>query len=585
MGASLMRNLLKEIRRTVGGQMIPDCFSWAGALFIAAAARFDFDFQSINIGSFILLSVMAAVIQIILGVSLHLYRGRFRIATFEELKSLVMSGTAVGLILLVFVFVTGPFVVLPRGTLIIATPLFIFMSGSIRAARRKLQTPSLNNSNRKRALLYGAGSIAENLIPQLLSDPKTSYLPVALLDDNVEKLRQWVSNVQVVGNSNSLKEASEQYGAEVLIVCIARADSLLLRRIEDSCGRLGIEVIVFPSLEEVLSGRTGIADLRSLSIEDLVGRRPLDTNIDEIANYIHNRKVLVTGAGGSIGSELCKQIARFNPSHLYLLDRDETLLQMAEISISGNGLLDSDQIILADIRDKETVENVFKEVKPDVVFHAAALKHLPALEKFPDEAWKTNVLGTLNILAAANTAGVSTFINISTDKAADPTSVLGKSKKLAEGLTSWFGAYTSGTYISVRFGNVLGSRGSLLPTFSALIETGRPLTVTHPEATRYFMSIPEACQLVLQAGSIGKSQEVLILDMGVPVKILDIAHRLIEKSGTKTEIVFTGLRPGEKLHEELYGESENGLPSVHKLISRAVVPEISPHHLERELMA
>lgn len=580
-----MRNLYKEIRRTVGGQMISDCFCWGIALFLAVTSRFDFDLQSINIGSLAVLFVLAAVFQIVLGVSLHLYRGRFKIATFEELKSLVMSGLAVGLILLLFVFVVGPFTGLPRGTLLIATPLFIFLSGSIRALRRKLQTPSLKNSDRKRALLYGAGSIAENLIPQLLSDPKTTFLPVALLDDNEEKLKQWVSNVQVVGDLSSLKEATEKYGAEALIVCIARADSQLLRRIEDSCGPIGIEVIVFPSLEEVLNGRTGIADLRSLTIEDLIGRRPLDTNVEEIANYLNNRSVLVTGAGGSIGSELCKQIARFNPSHLYLLDRDETLLQMAEISISGNGLLDSDQIILADIRDKEVVENVFNKITPDVVFHAAALKHLPALERFPDEAWKTNVLGTLNVLEAATKTGVSTFINISTDKAADPTSVLGKSKKLAEGLTSWFGANTPGTYISVRFGNVLGSRGSLLPTFSALIETGRPLTVTHPEATRYFMSISEACQLVLQAGSIGKSKEVLILDMGMPVKILDIAHRLIEKSGTKTEITFTGLRPGEKLHEELYGEGEKDLPSVHKLISRAVVPEISPHQLERELMA
>lgn len=580
-----MKNLLREIRRTVGGQMIADCICWGIALFIAAAARYDFDFQSVNVTSLLLIAVLAASFQIIIGVSFHLYRGRFKIATFDELKSLVISGTLVGLLLLVIVMLAGTLAGLPRGTLLIATPLFICLSGSIRAARRRIQTPNLNNSNRKRALLYGAGSIAENLIPQLMSDPRTSFLPVAILDDDPDKLKQWVSNVQVVGTSNSLKETAAKYGAEALIVCIARADSQMLRRLEDICARIGMEVIVFPSLEEVLNGRTGIADLRSLTIEDLVGRRPLDTNIEEIASYLSNRNVLVTGAGGSIGSELCKQIARFNPSNLYLLDRDETLLQMAEITISGNGLLDSDQIILADIRDREAVEKLFAKVKPDVVFHAAALKHLPALEKFPDEAWKTNVLGTLNVLTAAAKAKVTTFINISTDKAADPTSVLGKSKKIAEGLTSWFGANAPGTFISVRFGNVLGSRGSLLPTFSALIETGRPLTVTHPEATRYFMSISEACQLVLQAGSIGKSQEVLILDMGQPVKILDIAHRLIEKSGTKTEITFTGLRPGEKLHEELYGESENGLPSIHKLISRAVVPELSPQHLKRELMA
>ena len=229
--------------------------------------------------------------------------------------------------------------------------------------------------------------------------------------------------------------------------------------------------------------------------------------------------------------------------------------------------------------------NIFKEIKPDVVFHAAALKHLPVLEQFPDEAWKTNVLGTRNVLEAANSVGVKTFINISTDKSADPTSILGKSKKIAEGLTSWYAESTGSKYLSVRFGNVLGSRGSLLPTFSSLIESGGPLTVTHPDVTRFFMTIPEACQLVLQAGAIGRPQDVLILDMGEPVKIIDIANRIIEISGKKIEIVFTGLRPGEKLHEDLYGSKEASEVLTHELISHAKVSPLNPIELNRGLLS
>jgi dTDP-glucose 4,6-dehydratase len=358
-----------------------------------------------------------------------------------------------------------------------------------------------------------------------------------------------------------------------------------MKRVEEDARRNGLKVIVLPTLDEVLQGHTGLRDLRALSIEDLVGRRPIDTEVESITSYLRGNTVLVTGAGGSIGSELCKQISRFDPAKLIMLDRDETGLQLAQIGVSGHGLLDTKDIVLADIREQDVLVNIFKGIKPDVVFHAAALKHLPVLEQFPDEAWKTNVLGTRNVLEAAHSVGVKTFINISTDKAADPTSILGKSKKLAEGLTSWYAESTGAKYLSVRFGNVLGSRGSLLPTFSSLIESGGPLTVTHPDVTRFFMTIPEACQLVLQAGAIGRPQDVLILDMGEPVKIIDIANRMIEISGKKIEIVFTGLRPGEKLHEDLYGSKEASEVLTHELISHAKVSPLNPIELKRDLLS
>ena len=265
-----------------------------------------------------------------------------------------------------------------------------------------------------------------------------------------------------------------------------------------------------------------------------------------------------------------------------MLDRDETGLQSAQLGTAGHGLLDSNDVVLADIRDAELLNEIFEARRPEVVFHAAALKHLPMLEQYPDEAWKTNVLGTRNVIEAALRSGVTSFVNVSTDKAANPTSVLGHSKRLAEKLTAWAGERSGNRYLSVRFGNVIGSRGSMLPTFQALIAAGGPITVTHPEATRYFMTIAEACQLVIQAGGIGRPGEVLILDMDEPVSILEIAKRMIAMSGKDIDIVFTGLRPGEKLHEELAGVDESLERPFHPKISHAHAEALAPERLDRE---
>lgn len=296
--------------------------------------------------------------------------------------------------------------------------------------------------------------------------------------------------------------------------------------------------------------------------------------------YVTGRRVVVTGAGGSIGSELCRQIARFGPAELIMLDRDETGLQTTQLSVEGNGLLENHNVVLCNIRDAAAVDALFRERMPEVVFHTAALKHLPLLQRYPNEGWKTNVLGTRNLLRAAQAVGVATFVNVSTDKAADPTSVLGHTKHLAERLTAWAAEQSGLRYLSVRFGNVIGSRGSMLPTFQTLIEAGGPLTVTHPDITRYFMTIPEACQLVIQAGGIGRPGEVLILDMGEPVRILDIAERMIQMSGKPIEIVFTGLRPGEKMHEDLVASTEHLERPFHPMISHAKVEPLAPGELD-----
>ncbi|MBN9620171.1 MAG: polysaccharide biosynthesis protein, partial [Actinobacteria bacterium] len=315
-----------------------------------------------------------------------------------------------------------------------------------------------------------------------------------------------------------------------------------------------------------------------LDVEDVIGRRPVDTDVRSIAQYVTGRRVLVTGAGGSIGSELCRQLHRYGPAELIMLDRDESALHAVELSIFGRALLQSPEIVLVDIRDHAALNDVFVEHQPHVVFHAAALKHLPLLERYPHEALKSNVYGTLNVLRAAEANGVEHFVNISTDKAANPTSALGHSKRLAERLTAWFAARSDGPqFLSVRFGNVLGSRGSVLHAFAAQIEGGGPVTVTDPDVSRFFMTIPEACQLVIQAGAIGRGGEALVLDMGEPVKILDVASRMVAMSGKEVEIVFTGLREGEKLHEELLGDDDGlGERPLHPLISHVTVPPLDP---------
>src|SRR5581483_3541811 len=308
----------------------------------------------------------------------------------------------------------------------------------------------------------------------------------------------------------------------------------------------------------------------------LLGRHEIKTDVEAIASYLTGKRVLVTGAGGSIGSELCRQIYRFAPTELIMVDRDESALHAVQLSIEGRALLESSSLVLLDLRDREAVIDLFRRRQPEVVFHAAALKHLTLLERHPREAVKSNVVGTLTTLEAAAASRVDRFVNISPDKAAEPISILGYSKRIAERLTAHFAAKRDGTYLSVRFGNVLGSRGSVLETFQAQADAGGPITVTHPAATRFFMTIPEAVGLVIQAGAIGRPGEALILDMGTPVRIVELAERLAAMKKRSVKVVFTGLRPGEKLHEVLHSPDEPDERPIHPLISHVGVEPLSP---------
>ena len=384
------------------------------------------------------------------------------------------------------------------------------------------------------------------------------------------------------GTWSNLDTLVKKFAVDTIIVAIPSATSELLSRVYSDARHLGLQVVVLPTLREYLGGRSTPGELRNVSIEDLIGRQSLDLGRDSVSLLLGDKKVLVTGAGGSIGSELFRQIADFGPSQLTLVDRDETALLMASLGVQALADGAKHETYLLDIRDRSAVMSLFREYRPDVVFHAAALKHLPILERFPTEGWKTNVEGTLNVLQSARDAGVSVFVNISTDKAANPVNVLGRSKGLAEQLTAWFGSQTGLRYLSVRFGNVLGSRGSLIPLLADQIGRGGPVTLTDQRATRYFMSIPEACQLVLQAAAEGEGGDVLVLDMGEPVRIQDIAERMIELSGRSIDIVYTGLRPGEKLHEDLLSDSEEPLLSSHPKIMRLKATPKSPEEVLAE---
>lgn len=580
--AETLHPATKPQRRRRAAAAFVDAVAWEIGVMLAVALRFEFELPLSGWAATFALGTIAAGIHVAVGYAIKLYRGRHTYGSFDEVRllgAIVLSITAVlGFLVIMF----GAAVSVPRGTMFLAAPIVLLLTFGVRyMARLMLDRSRKPGDDAEPALIIGAGYLADRLLHNMTTDPSSPIRPVGLLDDDPAKKNLVLRGVRVIGRTSSIAEAAERTGATMVVVAIGQSDSVMLREFSDRAERAGLRVAVTPSLNALTSGEKSATDVRDISIEDLIGRHPVDTNVELIAGYITGKRVLVTGAGGSIGSELCRQLAKFGPSELIMLDRDETGLQIAQLAVSGHGLLDTKDVVLANIRDAAVIHEIFDDRRPEVVFHAAALKHLPMLEQYPDEAWKTNVLGTLNVLIAAMSVGVEHFVNISTDKAANPTSVLGHSKRVAEKLTAWAAAETGGNYVSVRFGNVIGSRGSMLPTFQTLIREGKPLTVTHPEATRYFMTIPEACQLVIQAGGIGRPGEVLILDMGEPVSILEVAKRMIAMSGKNIEIIFTGLRNGEKLHEELVGVRENLERPFHPQVSHTRADPISPERLDK----
>jgi FlaA1/EpsC-like NDP-sugar epimerase len=397
---------------------------------------------------------------------------------------------------------------------------------------------------------------------------------VGALDDDPDKRDLRIGGVRVLGGRQDVAAAVRRTGATTVIFSVANADAALIRQIREATLRTGAAFKVLPPVRDLVDHRITVTDVRDVQIDDLLGRRQVVADMALSGDGLSGRRILVTGAGGSIGSELCRQLMKTDPGELMMLDRDESALHSLQMSLTGRAMLDGPELILADLRDDEGIRRILRERRPDVIFHAAALKHLTLLERHPGEAVKTNVWGTLSVLDACR--DVARFVNISTDKAADPISVLGYSKRITERLTAHASSRFPGTFLSVRFGNVLSSRGSVVTAFQRQIELGHPLTVTHPEVTRYLMTVQEAVHLVLQAAEIGRDGEALVLDMGEPVRIADLARQLAEQADSSVPIVYTGLRPGEKLHEDLFGTGETDARPLHPLVSHVTVPALDP---------
>ncbi len=567
----------RGVRLRQASQAGVDGLAWAVALLVADWGRHDFLVGRMELRDIAAFAALAVVGQVTMGWALSLYRGRYAFGSFDEVLGVVATASAVTGLLTLTRLALATDSSLPRSVPLLAAPLALVAMSTARYVMRLRRERGLRPGvQAERVLVLGAGNAGSQLVRQMLLDPAGKYVPVGVLDDDPGKRNLRISGVPVLGTRNDMARAAGQVEAATLILALPQADAALVRDIDALAATCNLRMKVVPALNELIDGRVHVKDVRDVDESDLMGRRPVDTDVESIASYLTGRRVLVTGAGGSIGSELCRQIHNYAPAELIMLDRDESALHALQLSIHGHGLLDSDEVVLADIRDASTIDAIFAQRRPDVVFHAAALKHLPLLEQYPAEAYKTNVLGTLNVLEASARAGVAKFVNISTDKAANPCSILGYSKRIAERLTTWQAAESEGNYLSVRFGNVLGSRGSFLRSFHSQIDAGGPVTVTDPEVTRYFMTIPEACQLVVQAAAIGEAGKTLVLDMGDPVQIADVARRLVAASGKDIEIVYTGLRPGEKMHEDLFGDGEIAQRSDHPLVSHVSVPALAP---------
>jgi len=556
-------------------QLVLDALAWGAAATVGALFRSDFHLNTESRIQVLKFLPIAGAVQLTIGLAFGLYRRRWRYGSFDEVTAVVATTFAATIVLYLIDSNMEPQLV-PRSAVIMGGCVGTISMLGIRFLWRLLlevkRRPSDENS--KRLIVFGVGDLGIQMTTTMLRSPNSPFLPVAFLDDDPARRRLSVLGVSVLGGRADLAEVAAKVDASALLIAISKPNSGLINDLSERAFDAGLDVKVVPPIEELIDGLPSLGDIRDLSEADLLGRHEIQTDVDSIAGYLDGKRVLVTGAGGSIGSELCRQINRFNTERLVMLDRDESALHAVQLSIHGRALLDTPDLVLADLRDPERIREVFEEVRPHVVFHAAALKHLPLLERYPHEALKSNVIGTQTVLEAAAAVGVERFVNISTDKAANPTSVLGYSKRVAERLTANMAATASGTFLSVRFGNVLGSRGSVLTSFRSQIESGGPVTVTDAEVTRYFMTVPEAVQLVVQAGAIGEDGEVLVLDMGDPVRINDVAERLIKQSRRPIEIVYTGLRPAEKLHEELLGDGELDRRPNHPLITQAAVPPL-----------
>ncbi|MBV6510885.1 MAG: UDP-N-acetyl-alpha-D-glucosamine C6 dehydratase [Ignavibacteriaceae bacterium] len=555
---------------------------------LAYMLRFDGDipFSGVELQGLISATLIFTFVKMLVYWLLGLYRRYWETASIDELAQLLfigMNATIAQLIVFVVLRKIPSFGMenLPYSFSLIDSILSGFFVAtarfSIRLVERANQRMNKLDQRKIPTIVIGAGLGGTAIVEEMQRNNNLNMHPVAFLDDDENKLRTRIRGVQVMGRINQLEEVVQVTSASRVIIAIPSAQGKSIRKILKNCEKIGIETLTLPGLEEMLNYNVRLDNIRKVQIEDLLRRTPVVIDTESVNSFMRGKVILVTGGGGSIGSELCRQILKARPSKLIILGHGENSIFEIEQELffrlgKMNGGQPRPEIIsrIVDIRDHNRVQHIFSESTPDIVFHAAAHKHVPLMEHNPAEAISNNVIGTLNLLKSAAKYKTSNFVLISTDKAVNPTSIMGASKRLAEMLVLSYASKTDLNACAVRFGNVLGSRGSVINTFRKQLDYGGPITITHPDIRRFFMTIPEAVLLVLQASELSKGGEIYVLDMGEPVKIVDLARDLIKLSGLREDIdvriEYTGLRPGEKLYEELFLTEENYERTEHEKI-------------------
>jgi len=570
-----------------------DIICAAVSVWLAFLLRFDFNIP-LQYFSFIY-RMIALVVIFVLPVFYFqkLYSFSWSYVSTNELISLFNATTIAFIFLAIVIFLSHHFphfINFPRSTIVISYLIFFILCGALRFSKRiYLRVIGQNRLLEKdRTLIVGAGDAGEQILRSIISSAKSPYYPVGFVDDNPIKKGVAIHGLKVLGKVSDIPNIAESQQIKQLIIALPLAGSRKIREAVELGKKAGIwKIKIAPPLSEIIRGQVSFKNLKDVEVEDLLGRDQFDLNTDQIESFIKGKTVLITGAAGSIGSELSRQISKFKPNSLLLLDQDETGIFNISKELEQNFPGLKIKHLVADVADREKVNKIFELLKPEIIFHAAAYKHVPLMEENADEAVKNNIFGTKNLVNAAVDFNTEKFIFISTDKAVNPTSVMGATKRVGEMICQLFNKERKTKFVSVRFGNVLNSRGSVIPIFREQIKKGGPVEVTHPEMKRYFMLTSEACLLVMQAGAMGQGGEVFVLDMGQPVKILDLAKEMIRLSGLQPDkdvaIVFTGTRPGEKLFEEMLTAEEGTVATQNQKIFMAKMSETNPKIFEAEL--
>lgn len=563
-----LRYVFDRFRKQI--MLIIDLVLINASMVMAFGIRFDWQLNSELTGSCLFFILCASIFRIIFFALFGLYQWSFRYASINEAIN-VLKAVTIGSLSLITVAFFAQSTEIGRSVLLIDYLICLFLIGSSRFFPRILiRFRQSQFVNLKRVLIVGAGSTGEMVVREMLNANKRIYQPIGFIDDNPNKLNSRIHGIKVLGNIADIKDIITNCNIEEIIIAMPSASGKAIRDLISKCEKTEVKIKTVPELHKILTGEITIKQIRETKVEDLLGRKTVNINTNDISNFIKDKVVLITGAAGTIGSELSRQIAKFDPKKIILYDLNENDIYFLEMELKANYPYLKFTIIIGDIKDIGLLKNTFSKYRPQIVFHSAAHKHVPLMEENPIAAVKNNIMGTRNLIYASEHYRVEKFVMVSTDKAVNPTSAMGASKRIAEMMIQTKAKTARTKFMAVRFGNVIGSSGSVVPIFRQQIERGKALTVTHPEVKRFFMTAGEAASLVMQAGAIGKSGEILILDMGEQIKILDLAKNLITLSGLEldkdVEIKFVGLRPGEKMQEEMLLDIENDKATKHDKI-------------------